>query len=240
MSSKQRHRGQHANDVKIFSNEWIPVLNEAVKDLSYLVSRGYSDSNHTVKLVGDRYRLTQRQRKAVYRAYCSDVAMVDRKAKGILPKELAGKSVAIDGYNLLITVESALSGGIVIECRDGTYRDIASVHGTYRKVEETLPAIHLIGDTLQKLAVAHVDIFLDRPVSNSGRLKNLMYEIANEKNFPWEIQLVNNPDRTIVQIADIVVVSSDGWVLDHSKQWVNLHRYIVDSIPSATLLRLHG
>ena len=47
----------------------------------------------------------------------------------------------------MTTVEAALGGGVVLGCRDRTFRDIAGVHGTYRKVAETMPALELIGET---------------------------------------------------------------------------------------------
>ena len=50
----------------------------------------------------------------------------------------------IDGYNVLTTIEAALAGAVIIAGRDGCYRDMASMHGSYRKVEETSPAIELI------------------------------------------------------------------------------------------------
>jgi hypothetical protein len=29
-------------------------------------------------------------------------------------------------------VEAALAGGVILACRDGAYRDMASIHGTWR------------------------------------------------------------------------------------------------------------
>ncbi|MEO1451797.1 MAG: DUF434 domain-containing protein, partial [Bacteroidota bacterium] len=206
---------------------------------SWLLSRGYSEKSG-LKLVGDRYRLNMRQRKALLRASCPDEARTGRAAKCVNRQALQDEALAIDGYNLLITIESALGGGMIFHCRDGCYRDIASVHGTYRKVEETLPALTMIGVTLQKLAVSAVTWYLDRPVSNSGRLKGIMYELSNQYDFGWQIELVNNPDRTLAETKDSIVVSSDGWVLDHSDKWYNLHRSIVDTIPTASVVKLLG
>jgi hypothetical protein len=239
MPSKQKHRGHHQQDPKLFAASALPNLNQAVSDLSWLLTRHYPDKA-AIKLVGDRYRLTQRHRKALLRASCSDVALELRRKVLIPTAELEGTSLAVDGYNLLITIESGLAGGYVFECRDGCYRDIASVHGTYRKVEETLPALSLIGHTLQKLGVKEVNWFLDKPVSNSGRLKILMYEVAEEQGFPWKIRLVNNPDKVLLGQEGQVIISSDGWVLDQVARAFNLHRYIVDHIPDATIIRLTG
>ena len=50
------------------------------------------------------------------------------------------------------------------------------MHGSYRKVEETLPALRLVGKTLAHFGVADALWLLDRPVSNSGRLKKIIEE----------------------------------------------------------------
>ena len=180
MGNAQRHRGQQSDDAKNFHPDTLPALRRAVADFSWLLSQGYSDGSATLSLVGDRYRLTARQRQAVMRAACSDQALALRKEKEVAPDQLSGQAIAIDGYNFLITVESGLSGGIVLECRDSAWRDVASIHGTYRQVEETVPAIRHIATGLNACGVTAVTWFLDAPVSNSGRLRQLLLASARE------------------------------------------------------------
>lgn len=239
MAHKQRHRGQNSRDPELFDEKQVEILNQAVEHLSWLRTHGYADKS-ALKLVGDRFRLKQRQRKALYRAYCTDNARSRRAEKELSFRQVSGKGLAIDGYNLLISIESGLAGGLLFACRDGTYRDIASIHGTYRKVEETLPALILIGESIKAIGVEKSYWFLDQPVSNSGRLKLLMLELAEAHGFDWEIELVNNPDKTIAEKKDLVAISSDGWILDESDAWFNLNRYIVDQLPDANVLDLSG
>jgi len=239
MPNKQKHRGHHANDPKFFSDKWIPTLNHAVDDLAFLLTRGYSGQS-SLKLVGDRYMLSKRQRKALWRATCSDQSLQHRITHRVSHTDISGQNLAIDGYNQLITIESSLAGGMIFLCRDGCYRDIASIHGTYRKVEETLPALELIGESLDTLGPRHVHWFLDAPVSNSGRLKTIMHELAAEKDFSWEIELVNNPDKSIVELSNHIVISADGWVIDHSESWFNLSQYIIDKLPGREVYHLTG
>ncbi|MDX1905842.1 MAG: DUF434 domain-containing protein [Bacteroidia bacterium] len=239
MSNHQKHRGQHSNDQRLFSDTWMPVLNEAVADLSWMLSKGYPDTA-SLKLVGDRYRLDSRQRAALLRASCTDSARQRRIDTLADSMALKGCRMAIDGYNLLITIESALAGGVIVCCRDGCYRDIASIHGTYRRVEETLPALVTIGVTLQRLEVAEVTWLLDSPVANSGRLRWHMLEIAAQYQFAWEVELTTSPDKRIVAAPDRIAVSSDSWVLDHHPRWYNLHRHIADAVPNAWIIPLTG
>lgn len=239
MAHRQKHRGQHEKDAELFDAKWLDRLNQSVDDFSYLLSRGYSE-NAALKLVGDQFQLRSRQRMAIMRASCSDQSRELRSVKACPKEELSGSQIAIDAYNLLITIESALAGGYVINCRDGTYRDLASVHGTYRKVEETLPAFNLIGETLNKLCISEANWYLDAPVSNSGRLKILMLELAAKKGFRWTVELVNNPDITLVQSKESICITSDGWILDRSECWFNLQKFIVDKLADAQMLHLQG
>ncbi|WNJ21066.1 DUF434 domain-containing protein [Pontibacter sp. G13] len=237
--SKQKHRGKRANDDQYLGAQWWPTLNLAVTDLSWLLSRGYTEKS-ALKLVGDRYRLNVRQRQAISRASCSDLARDSRVASMLSSQSVAGSDVVIDGYNLLITVEAALAKGWVILSRDGCYRDIASVHGTYRRVEETFPALRLIGHKMQELGIENALWFLDKPVSNSGRLKTMMRELAEENGFNWDIRLVNSPDKTILEETDRIPISSDGWVIDHRDDWFNLAGYIIEGMEEVELLALKG
>ena len=164
------HRGPDPRDGEAFGPSAMLALRGAVSDLSWLLGRGYAIVS-AVKLVGDRWSLTERQRLAVRRAACSDNALADRLERRTAAADLDGRVLLIDGFNVVTTVEAALGGGIVLGCRDGTFRDIAGVHGTYRKVAETMPALELIGARLWQLEVSQAGWLFDRPVSNSGRIR---------------------------------------------------------------------
>lgn len=220
MPDKRSHRGPHPDDAKLFVSEKIADLRNAVEDFSLLLTKGYADKG-ALKLVGDKFSLTQRQRLAVMRSTCSDQQLSSRKQRCIELNDIKGQSLAIDGYNLLITIEAAMSGGIIFKGRDSCFRDLASIHGTYRKVTETIPAVRLIGDFLKKSGIKKALWLLDSPVSNSGRLKTLISELAEKNNWPWNIELSINPDYELIRKEDIII-SSDSVVLDGCKVWVNL------------------
>jgi len=239
MPDKRAHRGPHPADRKFFGPEAIDGLRAALADFCMLLSKGYAEKS-ALKLVGDRYSLTRRQRLAVMRSACSDEQLESRRRRRIGVAELAGAELAIDGYNLLITIEAAMSGGIIFRGRDRCLRDLASIHGTYRRVSETIPAVELIGRFVKERSVKRVVWLLDSPVSNSGRLKTLMGRVARERGWSWEIQLMLSPDAELTA-TELIVASSDGIVLDGCKRWVNLAAEIIESeIPSARIVDLGG
>lgn len=237
MPDKRVHRGPHPEDGKLFAPPAWPVLREAVADLSWLLSRGYAEKS-ALKLVGDRFSLTERQRMAVMRCACSDFALARRRKHETSRGELGGGPLWLDGYNVLTTVEAALAGGVIIEARDGCYRDMASMHGSFRKVQETAPAITLLGDVLVDLGIRSCTWYLDRPVSNSGRLKQTILDVARERGLDWQVELVTNPDA-ILQDAPEVVVTADSVILDRCDRWFNLARTAVStSLPEVQIVRL--
>jgi hypothetical protein len=239
MPDKRTHRGPHPADEKLFDEREVPSLQRAVADFSLLLTKGYADKS-ALKLVGDRFSLTERQRIAVMRSACSEQQLASRKQSRIEVKDISSKSIAIDGYNVLITIEAAMSGGIILKGRDGCFRDLASVHGTYRKVKETIPAVELVGKFLQEIGTAKTLWLLDSPVSNSGRLKTLIQGLAHQNNWNWEIKLRPSPDAELKK-TDSVVASSDSVVLDTCNCWVNLATEIIkDKFPSLKVIDLSG
>jgi len=226
MPDKRTHRGPHPADTKLFAPDAISDLQSAIADFSLLLTKGYAEKS-SLKLVGDRFSLTERQRLAIMRSACSDQQVISRKQREVKIDDLANQPIVIDGYNVLITIEAGMSGGVIFKGRDGCFRDLASIHGTYRRVTETIPAIKLTGNFLEEIGVTKTLWLLDSPVSNSGRLKKLIGELARNSNWNWEIQLLLSPDAELTK-TNLVVASSDSVVLDACKRWVNLATEIIN------------
>lgn len=230
MPDRRKHRGPHPEDGALFAPGTVPDLQLAVRDLTWLLTRGYATAS-ALKLVGDRYGLQARQRQAVAKCACGDADGQRRLAHQVSSKQVRGQSVWIDGYNVLTSIEAALSGGVLLLGRDGCIRDMASMHGNYRKVEETIPAIELIGRVLSEWQPVHCLWLLDQPVSNSGRLKLLLQEVAVKHDCPWQVQLVPDPDALLKTSSEIVVTADSG-ILNHADRWLNLVSQVIETRPS--------
>ncbi len=237
MPDRRKHRGPHPEDDRLFSPDVHPLLREAASDLRWMLNRGYAQKS-ALKLVGDSFDLVARQRTAVARCVCSQEEAQRRQSHLAPPPQLSGQPLWLDGYNVLTTVEAALAGGVVLGCCDGTYRDMASMHGSFRKVEETPPAIELIGRVIESLDVASCCWCLDRPVSNSGRLKAVIEQTAEAHGWPWQVELVADPDAILVGCEEIIA-TADSAILDQCNAWYNLAREVVDRhVPRVNLMNL--
>lgn len=220
MPDRRRHRGAHPRDHEIFAEPAWWALRSATLDYCWLSSRGYS-LDAALALVGDRYQLVARQRVAVARISCSDAALAARRSRRLAPEQLRGAALHIDGFNVCITLEAALSGGLVLVGRDGAHRDLASVHGNYRRVSETPPALELLVTELAALQPAQVTWYFDRPVSNSGTLAGLLRRSLEARGCAGVVLLSDRVDAE-VSAAGGVALSADSGVIDAAESWFDL------------------
>lgn len=235
MSDRRSHRGAHPCDHLLFGPESLERLRAATSDLSWLLSRGYTDAAG-LALVGDRYRLDRRQRQAVHRTAAADTVVAERRTRLVTPDRYPGH-VVVDGFNVLITVEGAMGGAVILAARDGCFRDLAGLRGTYRIVEETRPAAEAIGRTLADAGVSTVTWLLDRPVSNSGRLAALLQAEADGR-WRWDCILTEGADERLRKSAGVVATADSG-ILDRGVSWVNLSRAVImQEVPEAWIVRL--
>jgi hypothetical protein len=233
----RRHRGLHPDDPVLFAPEALPRLRAATQELSWLLGRGYAPDS-ALDLVGRRHELRLRQRAAVARCACAEAKALARAARMQPPDALRGQALLVDGFNALTTLEVALSGGIVLVARDATLRDIAGVHGSYRTVVETVPALERIAGASQALGVRDCEILLDAPVSNSGRLRSVIDALARERGWNLRARVVPDPDPVLAQASEIVA-TADGELLDRCGRWFNLARVCVESsVPAARVVDL--
>lgn len=212
-------RGYVPEDELNFSADAIIKLQTASRHVCYLIDEGYVLKQATT-FVGNHFMLSERQRLAVMRSVATKEQIANRKNRQISASELMGRSVWIDGFNTIITLEVLLNDSPVFLCMDGTIRDLAALRGTYRLIPETERAVRLMYDNLQKHKVERVNILLDEPVSNSGRLKSLLSDLEESYSFSLDIQILRDVDRQLYSKEN--VITSDSIILDHCTSWINL------------------
>jgi len=217
--SRAARRGYVPDDERNFSLESIEKLRVASRHVLYLINEGY-DLKQASTFVGNHFLLSERQRLAVMRSLATAEQLAMRKAKLLTAAEAAGRDVWIDGFNTVITLEVLKCDSILFSCMDGTVRDLASLRGTYRIIPETEDAVRLLFDSLEEMEIHSATVLLDQPVSNSGRLKALMAELASDYLFALDIQIQKDVDRELYEKEN--VISSDSIILDRCLSWINL------------------
>lgn len=225
MPDTRNHRGPAPEDVTLFAPAQWPTLRRAAEELVWLLDRGYA-LRSAAELVGNRHSLTARQRLALTRCVCSGEARQRRRQAEVPPAALRGQELWLDGFNVLTALEAALAGGVVLVGCDGCCRDLASVYARHHEVAETTPALELLGAALRDWGVRRCRWWLDRPVSNSGRLQRRLLELAAARGWDWSVELVFNPDKVLAE-SEQIVATTDSVILDRCRRWFNLVRWVI-------------
>lgn len=97
---------------------------------------------------------------------------------------------------------------------------------------ETEGAIDLLGAALARWSVARCVLWVDAPVSNSGRLRALIEERSARWEVAASVEMVLDADTALRGRG--LVASADAIVIDGSPRWCNLARAIVEGdVPTA-------
>lgn len=140
----------------------------------------------------------------------------------------------MDGYNVLITLESLLHHpDTVLESDDGVLRDTKAVFGKYRPHEDTLSVLDILMDFLKQSQIEEVHFFYDSPVTKSGELAKLTRAVLRKHHLPGEATTSPYVDQELANSADEVIATSDGPLMDKVKRVVDLPGLIKTRIDSA-------
>jgi len=200
-------------------------LQKAADDFRYLLNRKYP-RKAALELVGNRYQLTTDERHLLHRGIFSNADSTTRKKKKISIKEVRNNVLAIDGYNVIITIEAGLSGRPLILGDDGFIRDISGLSGSFKKSEKTEDALRLIFDVLKKLKTRNTLFLFDAPISMSGNLAQEIRDGLRRENIPGDAQAVKVPEKILIGFPGIVA-TSDTAIIDQSNKVIDLAGHII-------------
>jgi hypothetical protein len=212
------------------------ALWSAAADLRYLLNHGYS-KDASLRLVGNRYALTYRLRHILQRGVFADHQARLRYQKKVVIEEVRDSNLMLDGHNVLITVETALSQHATLQADDGFIRDISEVSHKYRPNTLTHCAIELIVHTIHAAAPSAVHVLFDSPMSGSGELAARVTACLREAGILGDARAVKVPER-IMKDFEGVVASSDTAVIDAATRVFDLAGYIVLTMTDTSPIRL--
>lgn len=203
----------------------IEHLQNASEDFRYLLNRRYP-RKAALELVGNRYGLTYDERHLLHRGVFSSTSSQARRRKRISIKEIRNKDLAIDGHNVLITIEAGLSGRPLILGDDGYVRDISGLSGSFKKTKRTEEAIQFIIRTLKEWKPRQTLFLLDAPISMSGRLAEKIRDRLKRDNLLGDAMAVKVPEKILIGFPGIVA-TSDTDIIDRSKKVLDLAGYVI-------------
>ncbi len=207
-------------------------VREAAADLRWLLNHGYP-KNASVKLVGDRHRLSKSGRQILYRGVVPDSDAGRRRSLLLGTDKLVMKRLAVDGHNVVLTVANFLIGVPVFKSDDGLLRDIGSVHGRLHEPELMNRSLDLVADYLGALRLDSLIMAFDAPLSHSrdhaGRVRARLLEIVGNHPDKVKVVVADSADQAVKAARPDVLASSDSAVIDALGVPVfDLARYVLE------------
>ncbi|ADK83739.1 protein of unknown function DUF434 [Desulfarculus baarsii DSM 2075] len=157
----------------------LAALRAAAADAREFLGRGYP-RRRVLELVGDRHGLDAQARQMLARGVDAPRQADARRRKLLGLEDLRGAVVAIDGHNVLITLETALAEGPLLWADDGALRDIAAIGRNHRPGPRALAAARLAVEALAEAGAAEALFFFHQRLPKSGWLAGQTRAIAAE------------------------------------------------------------
>jgi len=189
-------------------------LVDAVRDLRYLLNRGYPRDSAVV-FVANHHRLKLNERHLLARCVFSKAEVASHRGKAVSSAKVRGKRIGVDGYNVLITVESILVGKRVVRCDDGFIRDLRAIFGKYRMSSATPRALTKIIKAIVDARPSEVIIMFDSQVSRSGELAAIVRQQLKRAGLEGDARTSTGVDLKVRGFK--VAASSDRAIIERVK-----------------------
>ncbi len=193
----------------IFKNN----LSNALIDYKYLLNRKYP-YKPSLELVVQRYNLTEPEKALLYRCiHDEEIASLIRK-KLVRENSVKNSLLVIDGFNVIITISSALECYQVFLCDDGVLRDIMKSFKKFKFENKHVKVVEMLLKEIKELKPSKVLMFFDKQVSFSGKVATIIANYALEYGLEFfETMLVSRNDTKVIEYAEKGVVSSSDIVI---------------------------
>ena len=210
------------------------MFRRAEEDVRYLVNRDYPKKS-AVRFVSDHYRLPEAQRHILSRIVVPTELAFSRRSKLRPLESMLNKSVYIDGYNVLISVEALLAGKKFYLSDDGLLRDSQGIFRKYRISGLTEKALCEIAEILALSDPAWIEILFDQQIGMSGLLASDARKILAKYGLNGTARTFKDVDHQL-KIVEGIVATSDGNIIDASRNVVDLPAEVAKKLGLQSLI----
>ena len=202
----------------------------------WLLSKGYPQKS-SLKMVGDKFMLSREMRQVLYRGISSGESAAARKNK--IGKVQKGELVRVDTYNVLFTVNNYLLGKHVFISNDGLLRDAGEMRGRIINKPVFTRSVGLLLEVLKEWSGATFMLYLDEPVSHSGRLSIELSKDMVQMEIDGEALTVKSPDHILKHERSDAICTSDTAIIDnYPGKIIDLPRYLLEKFFETKFLSL--
>ena len=181
----------------------------------------------TIRFVADHFQLNIEERHILTRIIVPPDKIASRISKKVAFTDIRYTEILLDGYNVLLSVNSLLRKKPMWLCDDGYVRDTSCYFSKAKHVKDLEESLDLVIKFLCEAHPKSVVFLLDAQISRSGELAGFIRYKMEEQGIPGEARISKTTDFELKAYDgqtknNIVVATSDGIVIDSVSQVIDI------------------
>jgi hypothetical protein len=193
-------------------------LLKPARDIRSILRWGYPKFP-TIRFVADHFQISQEERYILTRVIMPPDRIVSRINKKVACKGIKERDLLLDGYNVLLSVDSLLKKEPMWFCDDGYIRDTSYYFSKSKQAEDLEEALDTILTFLSEAGPKSVVFLLDAQISRSGELAGFIRHKLNECGISGEAKTSKVVDYELKAEGgnsenNVILATSDGIVID--------------------------
>jgi hypothetical protein len=193
-------------------------LLKPARDIRSILRWGYPKFS-TIRFVADHFQLSLEERHVLTRVIMPPDRIVSRINKKVACTGIKDRSLLLDGYNVLLTVDSLLKKEPMWFCDDGYIRDTRYYFSKAKQAEDIEEALEDILKFLSEAGPKSVVFLLDAQISRSGELAGFIRHKLKEHGISGEAKTSKIADFELKAEGgnsenNVILATSDGIIID--------------------------
>lgn len=165
-------------------------------------------------MVTSRYGLNSLERMLLYRSIFSREESSRRMRRKVPPEGISGEKLAIDGFNVVSTVQSSLIGDILVRGTDSFIRDLSAYVRKVRVSSTLISALTITAMYLRSLEPGEVTVVYDSQVSKSLTMSRMTARLLDRLGIRGKSMVVRKADSLLLNLHGWIIASSDSLILE--------------------------
>jgi hypothetical protein len=203
-------------------NASVDILRENLlkpaRDIRSLLRWGYPKFA-SIRFVADHFQLSVEERHILTRVIMPPDRVISRIKKKVECSEIKGRKLLLDGYNVLLSVDSFLKNKPMWFCDDGYIRDTSYYFSKVKQAQDIEEALDSVLEFLSENHPESTTFLLDAQISKSGELAGFIRRKMGECGISGEARTSKTVDFELKREGgdskkNIIVATSDGIVID--------------------------
>lgn len=204
------------------------------RDIRSILRWGYPKFS-TIRFVADHFQLSQEERHILTRVIMPPGKIVSRINKKVACTDIKDRNLLLDGYNVLLSVDSLLKREPMWFCDDGYIRDTRYYFSKAKQAEDIEESLNTILDFLSETGPKSVFFLFDAQVSRSGELAGFIRHKLKEYGISGEAKTSKTADFELKAKGgdpenNVIVATSDGIIIDSVRKILDIPACLMEKM----------